>query len=438
MLQRTKNEKKKGFIEEFDENSLLAKVSFATMEEVYVAIADGSLTATHAFSMLFASPKKIPQRKKVCIFVYTIDSTNTHAIDAINAVFQKQSNALLEIRYRHTPKTTLNTVTAKLSLTPNEQKTLHDQLEKSGAQDIEMFIRTRREFLLLGIVVVLWAANPVFARWFLSHGLTSLPLITIRLLTLSVFNLCFFAIWRSKNHGTFLRVSHLPTIASLPSIGMIGMTVSNYIALVTVPPSVHLSIQRMNSLLTPIIGQHRKKSETIRSLIIFIIILLLSTAGFVLTLGNYIAVGIIFSVLLMLFYVLTSLSTENALQNNKIDVRQPYLSFQTGVFLGLAGIILIPFQQMSNLLNHLTVPAILFVILCVGIPHACHSALLKTARFKYFTDALLFEIPIAIALEFILLGIVLPVYTYLLILMLLGTLMYLRRRFIMLPIEASL
>ncbi|MBP9774012.1 MAG: HD domain-containing protein [Candidatus Peribacteraceae bacterium] len=438
LLQRIMHEKKRGFIEEFAENSLLSKVSFATMDEVYVAIADGSLQVADAFMALFASSKKISKRKKICLLTYTINITDSHQVDAINAIFQRQGDSLLEIRSRHEPGTAFNTVTSKLSLLTAEQKKLISELEKAGAENVEIIIRTKREILLLAIIILLWAANPVFARWFLFHGMTTLPLITLRLFTLSIFNIGFFAVWRLKHRTALSRPSNLPAIASLPSIGMIGMTVTNYIALVTVPPSVHLSIQRLNSLITTIIGLSRRKIAIARPLSIFFIILILSIAGFVWAIGRYIEAGIIFSVLLMLFYVLTSLSTESALQHNKLDIRQPYLSFQIGIFLGLAAIILIPFQALSGLLNHLTLPAIFFVILCVAIPHACHSALLKTARFKYFTDALLLEIPIAILLESLLLGIILPISAYIIMGLLLATLIYLRRRFIMLPIEASL
>ena len=47
-----------------------------------------------------------------------------------------------------------------------------------------------------------------------------------------------------------------------------------------------------------------------------------------------------------------------------------------------------------------------------------------------------FEIPIAILLESLLLGIILPISAYIIMGVLLATLIYLRRRFIMLPIAS--
>ena len=122
--------------------------------------------------------------------------------------------------------------------------------------------------------------------------------------------------------------------------------------------------------------------------------------------------GFVFSLITLISYTFYSLATERTLQQHKIDIRYPFLLFQMGLLLGLAGIILAFFLRTPSLFNELTAPAITYVLLCVCIPHTLYSALLKTKRFELFTDIFLLEVPLAMLLEVMILGTLLPPILY--------------------------
>jgi drug/metabolite transporter (DMT)-like permease len=323
-------------------------------------------------------------------------------------------------------------ISISIDLSPVQTEAFTDELRMMGAQDIETVIRTKREIALMIGVMLPWALNPVLAKFLLLHGMGTLPLITIRLLVFCIFTSVFFVVWKMLTQSAFKPIPHLFQLAGFPILGNAANTLFTYLALLTMPPSVHLTLLRFNTYLLPILS---KKKKGYRTLAFFCFFILSAILLFLLTLGHTYSLGILLSVGTLFSYTFYSLATERTLHAHKIDMRYPYLLFQMGLILGILGIILIPFQSFQTLWNAQTLPAIGYVLACVCIPHACYSALLKTTHFKSFNDLLIIEIPLAIVFEIAFLGIVLPPLAYATIGLILGLLLLTRWERLSLPLE---
>jgi hypothetical protein len=248
---------------------------------------------------------------------------------------------------------------------------------------------------------------------------------TLRFLTFFAYTLVFFGIWRMFTKQKFSRIRNLTRIAILPTLGNAGMSLY-FFALAYVPPSMHLTILRFNTLLLPVAGKGLRSVRLRFELLLFGLILV--TAGFFLHFDPSLGPGIAISIVTMLFYTFYSLTTEHSLQQHKINIRYPYLLLHIGLLSGVLGLAMIRLQPLSQIWNSLTLPVIVYVVFCICLSHTCYSALLKTARFKHFTDLLLLEVPLTIALEVMILGIVLSPLVYGVIGCILLLLLYLRIR----------
>jgi drug/metabolite transporter (DMT)-like permease len=206
------------------------------------------------------------------------------------------------------------------------------------------------------------------------------------------------------------RAEHLHWYASIPAVGLIGMTVFNYLALEWVAPSVHLTILRLNILLLGLLAMIGRNELRRRSWLMMSFLLL--SFVFALTAGSTMPWGIGLSLLAMFSYTFYSLVSEHILQQRKISVRYPLFLFSVGLYLGIAGLLLVPLQQLSAFQTPLVLPAILYVLVCVCFPHACYSALLKRTRFTHVTHLFLAEVPLAVLFEIAILGVILPPLLY--------------------------
>ena len=426
MLQEVMTQRRRGFLSEFDEETLsekLQRAGLTSLKQTYLSIADGRLEPREAYEVLFEkiAPRK-PGRANVYVIRYLTMMGSVDIMDRLNLVHRKYGSTLLGIRYRRIAdgKTlvTLHVKTGPEGLNAFEADLIH-----AGAKEVESMIRTTREKFLIAIVIGLWGLNPVFATWFLQQGMNPLTLMTIRFLTIAIFMSCFFGAWKLFAKAKLAPVKNVTLFAWKPAIANAAMMVYLY-ALEFISPSVHLMVLRFNTLLIPILNKTGK--ARVKPLLWFALALGLTLLGLLLILGKHAAFGLSLSCLTLFFYTVYSLSGERILHRNHIDVRYPYYLFSSGLVSGIIGLALLPFVSFASLLSPLALLATIYVLLCVCISQVCYSALLKTTRFKHFTDLFLAEVPIAILGEIALLGLVESYWVYGLFALAIGTLVALR------------
>jgi drug/metabolite transporter (DMT)-like permease len=260
-------------------------------------------------------------------------------------------------------------------------------------------------------VVILWALNPVMAKWFLLHGMTPLSLVTIRFLTFFGYTGVAYVLWRMFSKTKYTPVPGLTLLTALPAAGLMGMSFFNYFALTGMPPSLHLTILRLNTLLIPIVIAQRRgslfKRSSMFTFVLFALLLILTVT----IPGAPKLSGLILSLLALFSYTFYSLISEHVLRQKQISLRYPLFALNLGLILGVAGLLLLPLQASTDILNVHTLPAVLYILTCVCVPHMLYSFLLRRVSFTNFTDMFLLEVPFAIGFEVLLIGFLpLPLY----------------------------
>lgn len=421
----TKNNR--GYLEEFEREYLrshLRSTGYDSFSELYIALASGHISPDEAYVLLFEK-KKQPKKPRKAIVRYLIPSDDTHLAQAIHSVHDRYLSGIKKITYSFARNSKDAYVRIALRLENDKLREMLDELQRSGAEEIETMYIYKRERILIGIVIFLWSLNPVFAKLLLLQGIGFLPLLTIRFLVFSVFSLLLFAAWRVWTREKFTPIKNIFGLAALPTLGNVLMSVFTYASVSLIPPSVHLTILRFNTLFLRAF-QVRDRRSIFGSLAAIILLLAGMTGLFFFDVGAIPLLGIGFAVISLGAYMFYSLSTEYVLNNQRIDVRYPYVLFYSGMFLGVIGLGLFFWQQLWQDFDRLTVIAILYVLLCVCIPHMCYQALLRIRKFSKFTDLLLLEVPLAFVFEIAILGIILPPIVYGIIGVILATLLFLR------------
>ncbi|TSC79950.1 MAG: GTP pyrophosphokinase [Candidatus Peregrinibacteria bacterium Gr01-1014_25] len=419
LLQRILSDRRRGFIEEFAESSIrdsLQRLGMRSMDDVYAAIADGRLDPATAYDAMFPPARtRNEEARSPYIVRFSYDMNDLAALTRIMEVYKKYSSHIRGARALPVPPHNPRKLSIRLRyfLTAQEQRSLLTDLRAAGAGNVAVVERIERLFPLLLTVILLWALNPVAAKWLMLHGSTPLSLLTLRLLVTSVLSALFFGVWRIWTRSTVGSLRSAYRIALLPALLTFALATFTYHALESMAPSAHLTILRFNVLLLPALALLLRKFS-LRIALASIVIFLVSTVLLMWSPGYAPYVGFGFSLLSLLTYVLYSLAVESTLQKHKIEVRYPLLLFYTGLILGIIGSVLALLQPFAALLPNFWLVC-LYVAACVFIPHTCFYALLKRQPFRYVTDLFLLEIPIAAVAEYAFLGLHLSLISYLLI-----------------------
>ncbi len=406
LLQHHLSEQKKGFLEEFDEHALKQRIEtlgYATLDEALEAIGDGRKEPIEVYEALFGVSQKKNITPPTLILEYVIDISNQQLTEKVNTLLHAHDARIKDMRSTRL-KNGLFFVRLTVTMLREKADVLIEQLKNAGAEEVICKTRTWRENIFLAVVIILWGLNPVAATWFLQHGVMPTTLICVRFITIGIFMTLFFIVWKFIHQEKFTPIKHLASVVVKPTLMNAGMMIYFY-ALQILPPSIHLTILRFNTLLLPIIhDQHSRRSskELLAIFTAFIFLLSILLYAFHYT----IAIGIVFSLMTLFFYTLYSITTEQALQQKKIGIRYPYFVLYSGLFSGFLGLVML-FWQTSSIFSHPLLPLmILYIIFCVCITQLCYSALLHTSRFKHITDLFLLEVPLSIFFEITLLGVV--------------------------------
>lgn len=440
ILATTLRERGFGFLEEISVQSLekvTAALGLDTTHDLFTEIAEGRIKTDTVIDHLFTGRRRLVTRRQTSAIRFQLeDHAALQQMPLDPELFHAQYlGPLQESRIRPARGGAVN-VTLRTMLDDADLQRLKRDLQQLGAVNLEVITLSNRLALLIAVVIVLWALNPVLAKWILEAGMQPHALITLRLFTVGFLNVAFFLLWRSINRARYSAIHHLAKEALLPAAGLIGMTVFNYLALLYLPPSVHLTILRFNTLLLPALAWTYGGKMSVPSRL-FAGFIILATSAFTLSLGVPVVPGLLFSLGALFSYTLYTLTMEHALQRKKIDLRHPYFLLHMGLWLLAAGLLSLPFTPAANLLNDLTLPAILYIAGCVAIPHILYSSVLKTTRFKYFSDFQLAEIPLAILFELIVLGLFQPPLGYLSITLVVILLIYARRKALLIPMKIA-
>lgn len=188
LLQNILQQRKRGFVEEFREESLtekLKKLGYSSLRDVYIAIADGRLDPEEIESILFA---KDIEAKQHCIISYYLDPDDLGLLAQAGQLQKHYRDSVEDVRYIFSKKSEKGFVKARMFITPAEQHIITSGLRTAGAKNVKVEYsqsKLLKIFILSGLII-LWGMDPVFARVILQGSPDAFDLTFIRFAVLLI------------------------------------------------------------------------------------------------------------------------------------------------------------------------------------------------------------------------------------------------------------
>ncbi len=200
MLQMTFTERKKGFIEEFEETTMQTKIQslgYASLDDIFIAIADGRLEPADIYSALFE--KQVQRRQKTPTFIirYEINMDDVDMMDRMNLLHRKHGPMLSDIRYQRAASGNAS-VSLSAHIAPQDLEKFQQELLLAGAKRLTSVRQSRTIAILIVTIITLWGLDPVFAHLLLEHTpITPVDLTLIRFATFFIASTATFVLHRS-------------------------------------------------------------------------------------------------------------------------------------------------------------------------------------------------------------------------------------------------
>ncbi|MBI3619132.1 HD domain-containing protein [Candidatus Peregrinibacteria bacterium] len=384
MLQSVMQEKGKGFIEEFQEETLGRKLQpemgYKSLDEAYRAIADGRLSATEVCEALFQKKiTTIDARSQQIILQYRMDMNNTDTLRQIHKTHRKYGNHLAEIRYRWGKNGIRGSIALKGSFSSSEQQSLARELSASGGRDIRIMYPWERISQIAStiLLVILWGLDPVFAHYILTTAR-----IPIADLTLMRFVLFFFVACCAYGTQKILypsRFKPLPIFhfsLFLSGIALFCTAFSTYLSLVFLPASIYIIFIIGILVLWNILFMKKQLWKTWSGL------LCLGTLGIitidVLFLHSWPAIGMLAAIGSGASFALYSRASTLYLEVvGKVRERYPAYLFWVSIICLVLSAFLLPFTDLSALAFYQAVQAIIFSLIFAILPYGIYFELMR-------------------------------------------------------------
>ena len=266
MLEKVMAEGKRGFIDEFREESLLpglVLLGFSSLDDMYIALAEGHLEPQEAFRTLFKRAREMPSTVQHKSIRLSFPLANLDIISGLVRVYQRHQKAYRKLRVWYNPLSGVCTARMQIALPEKRMQFFLHELHAAGALDLQVdpeatsFLRFS---LAIIILLILWGFDPVMARiLLLQQEITPIDLTIVRFWSLT--GLSSALLLRHR-----FRKGHLPE-ASLtlrsPSLWvsvllLFFIALGSYFALRTTTPSQYtIPMTSAGLLLTSIVNRKR-------------------------------------------------------------------------------------------------------------------------------------------------------------------------------------
>jgi len=418
ILQQTLTERGQGYLEEFDPALLLRaakSLKFDSMNDIFKALAQRRvepnefLSAIRCFSQNGERTEEVCEEKEEIVYRFTTNR-NIEDIRKLLNVYEKFSAQTKGIRLLPGMGGAMH-FRVRIALSPEEESAYTQELSAAGAKKIHSYRNDRLSVFMMAVVVFCWALNPVWAKYILSAGMSPVSLVSLRSIIFGALSVVLYAGWRAVRKVPYAPIPNVTSLALLPTVATYFLSFFTYTSVAFLPPSVHLTVLRFNVVLLPLL--HLKKTKVVTKAILLQVLTLAVFGVLFLLTPDISYMGYPLAIIALVTYLIYSLITENVLQKNKIGLRYPHFLLHMGLMLAALGLLSLPWviAQDAHWLAKLPMVCA-YVLVCVFIPHTCFQLILQRTRFQYVTSLSLFEVPLGIAMEALLLGIILSPATY--------------------------
>lgn len=385
MLNQYLVQRKKGFIEEFDEASLLQNlqgIDANSLEEVFMAVADGHLEPSDVYEALFEKRKKPSEQSTASVIRYGTHVDNTDLMDRLSTVHRAHRKHLHLIQYKRGRKGERDMVFLRGIFRKQELKNFLDELRQAGAEDVTTPIPFTRIFTSLNLIVLflVWGLDPVFAYLLLHHPqLSPIDLTIIRFWSLTVTSAIglLWARWRSPLAETRIPLGDFSLWSSAALLFCVAL--STYGALQTTLPSHYtIPMTAAGVLLTSIVNRRRW--------LVLVCTWLLMGAGIGMLLAStpeWPLHGIAMTLLAVASFSAFSLVSERYKRHQNVQARIVQYFFILSLICAVATIPLFSLSNIPSLPLSVIAWAMLFSIFVSGLPYYIYYLLLSHKQIDF-------------------------------------------------------
>lgn len=366
-------QRKKGFLEEFDDAALVKtaqSLGFETPDDLYVSVAEDRTSASAVYEKLLGKPHKVHRGFPTLINFQFETSPTNHRPD-IDRVIHSYNDFLQEARFVRQGDGKMLT-TLHINSTPNEEAMLIRNLEKAGAQGMHITRQARGTYLLIAIIILLWGLDPVMARSLLLRGVTATDLTLIRFITFAITAIGSFLVFGALTKNVLKSIRPLKPSLFFSSISLFITALSSYIALVTISSLQYILLIIAGLVVVRILqASLHKKEDAVTSLIALFVLGLAYTA--LISIQGTTMVGTLAGIVSGLGFALYSLVSKRFQEEEaRIHARYPAYLFWLSMCTLPILLLLIPFASLRSVSPELMLGSILFSLVFVVFPYALY------------------------------------------------------------------
>ncbi|MDD3896498.1 MAG: HD domain-containing protein [Candidatus Peribacteraceae bacterium] len=403
LLQDVFCKKHKGFIEEFDAKSLVngtASLGYKTLEDAYIAIADGHLDPTSLFEVLFQQKKTravTPQYER-CVVDFSVNLADAASVDGVMSTWKRHNAAMKKMRFKPLANAR-RFVHWSLLLTPPEQQEIISELQAAGATNISLqkaYEQRKFLYLLLG-TTMLWGLDPVVAHRLLATVITPLDLTLLRFLAFFASTACFYFIQSRLAQQKFKPLTLRDRWLFLSAISLFATALGTYFALWYISPTQYILFILAGTTVPSVLdalfhGTKKKMPVAAFAALSLTILAMMAMQGTSL-------VGVASAVLASLGFTLYSLFNKYyQLHTARVQARYAAFLFWLASILLPLSLLLIPWTHISTLSLPVILGSVAFLLLFTTVPYGLfYALLLQKDTYKLGEVLLLTAVPTVVA-----------------------------------------
>lgn len=404
MLQQVLSERKRGFIQEFQENNLteqLTRLGYESLSNVYVAIADGRLEPDDAYDALFRQKnvKKNEAPPPAISVRYTADMNSLETMDKINMVHRTYGFQLKDIRY-HRTNDGMVTVTLRVNMHSQHLKVFLESLRMAGANDPRTSTPWDPWSIAVTILLVfLWGMDAVLTKHLLDAGVSPSAFTLLR--SWSGVGFAVLAVLAAWEPRTLLRIPISHPLLWLSGISFYFVNLLTNYTLTNVSPFFYKTSLRISAIMLalPILFHKRQSQGSL------ICIALVTSGLWLLFQDSPSERGMLLSMGMVTMFVIYTASSSLFQTGAQISVRYPQFFLAISLISALVSPTMFLFEtvQWPNLLLMLSV--ILFTGVFVCVPYMLFYNLHRTMGYAKLSPFFHISIVVTFIAQWLIFGI---------------------------------
>lgn len=382
VLQEAMIKQARGYLKEFTEESLtkaIGALGYSSLDEAFIAIADGHLQPSMAIAALFQSSAArgpfSPQKISSTVRFSLPEMPLRDLLERFLFLEKKYGISLSDIHLL--PATRQNVrVSLRLFLSTEEQHSIATELRAVGAKNVRV-MRSRsvaRQIATIVLIFALWGLDPVIAHLLLkTHDVFALDLTIVRFFSLLMMS-SLVLIWaRLHSPLRFASLSLRSKTLWLSVASLFLVALSTYASLEhTLPSHYTIPMTASGFLLTTIVNRRLRKTllAAWACFILGIVLLIASTPAWTLA-------GMAFTFIAIAAFSVFSVTSERYKRVEHVDVRIAQYFFILSFFCALLVLPLLPLAHLTQYNASTIARMILFSVIFAGSPYYIYYYLLS-------------------------------------------------------------